>query len=134
VQLFVQRCLLNLEPEVSPSVIDTELWDWMKNFRVWEANRKVFLFPENWIEPELRDNKSPYFAQLESDLLQNNATDQTALEAFKSYVERLGDVARLTVVSLIDETLADGTSVCHLVGRDRSSPFRYYYRQWRIPA
>ena len=23
-------------------------WAWMPNYRVWEANRKVFLFPENW--------------------------------------------------------------------------------------
>lgn len=24
---------------------------------MWEANRKVFEQPENWIEPELRDDK-----------------------------------------------------------------------------
>ena len=29
-------------------------WLWSKRYRVWEANRKIFLYPENWIEPELR--------------------------------------------------------------------------------
>ena len=29
-------------------------WAWRKNYRVWDANRQVFLYPENWIEPELR--------------------------------------------------------------------------------
>jgi hypothetical protein len=29
-------------------------WDWHKRYRVWDANRKIFLYPENWIEPELR--------------------------------------------------------------------------------
>jgi SpoVK/Ycf46/Vps4 family AAA+-type ATPase len=29
-------------------------WQWNKNYRVWDANRKIFLYPENWIEPELR--------------------------------------------------------------------------------
>jgi hypothetical protein len=29
-------------------------WKWHKNYRVWDANRKIFLYPENWIEPELR--------------------------------------------------------------------------------
>jgi hypothetical protein len=29
-------------------------WQWRKNYRVWDANRKIFLYPENWIEPELR--------------------------------------------------------------------------------
>jgi hypothetical protein len=33
-------------------------WEWMKNYRVWKANRKVFLYPENWVEPEPRDDKS----------------------------------------------------------------------------
>ena len=25
-----------------------------QKYRVWDANRKIFLYPENWIEPELR--------------------------------------------------------------------------------
>ena len=50
----------------------------MKNYRVWEANRKVFLYPENWIEPELRDDKTPFFKELETELLQNDVTMETA--------------------------------------------------------
>ena len=57
--MFVNRCLLNLESDtssgsetgVSPDAIDKDRWKWMKNYRVWEANRKVFLYPENWLEP-----------------------------------------------------------------------------------
>jgi hypothetical protein len=33
-------------------------WEWMKKYRVWKANWKVFLYPENWVEPEQRDDKS----------------------------------------------------------------------------
>jgi hypothetical protein len=30
-------------------------WNWIaKNYREWEANRKEFLYPENWMEPEIR--------------------------------------------------------------------------------
>ena len=29
-------------------------WEWSKRYRVWDANRKIFLYPENWIEPESR--------------------------------------------------------------------------------
>jgi len=36
-------------------------WTWQKNYRVWEPNRKVFLYPENWIEPELRPPSSTQF-------------------------------------------------------------------------
>ena len=39
-------------------------WEWRKYYRVWEANRKVFLYPENYIEPDLRDDKTPLFKEL----------------------------------------------------------------------
>jgi len=28
-------------------------WEWLSSYQIWEANRKVFLYPENWLEPEL---------------------------------------------------------------------------------
>ncbi|MDX6439636.1 MAG: hypothetical protein QOF45_2219 [Gaiellaceae bacterium] len=35
-------------------------WTWTKRLRVWEANRKVVLYPENYVEPELRgDDDAP---------------------------------------------------------------------------
>ena len=36
-------------------------WDLLKRYRVWQANRKEFLYPENSIEPEQRDDKTPQF-------------------------------------------------------------------------
>lgn len=64
---------------------------------MWEANRKVFLYPENWIEPELRDDKSPLFKELENELLQNEVTQDTAESAFLNYLEKLDEVARLDI-------------------------------------
>src|SRR6266699_2938993 len=29
-------------------------WEWLKKYRIWDANRRIFLYPENWVEPELR--------------------------------------------------------------------------------
>ncbi|MEP6879600.1 MAG: neuraminidase-like domain-containing protein, partial [Nitrosospira sp.] len=57
VQLFVQRCFMGLEPDVAVKTDGDDgdspwrWWTWMRKYRVWEANRKVFLWPENWIEP-----------------------------------------------------------------------------------
>jgi hypothetical protein len=39
-------------------------WAWTRKYRVWEANRKDFLSPENWIEPELRDDERSRPAQV----------------------------------------------------------------------
>ena len=67
VQLFVQRCLLGEEQKygVPPDALDRDRWEWMQRYRVWEANRKVFCYPENWIVPGLRDDKSPFYKEFE---------------------------------------------------------------------
>lgn len=38
----------------------SKLWDWLRKYRLWQANRKVFDAPENYLEPESRaDDKKP---------------------------------------------------------------------------
>ena len=137
VQLFVQRCLMNLEPAVAANVQTDRHWrewKWMKNYRVWEANRKIFLYPENWIEPDLRDGKSPFFKDLENDLLQNEVTLETSEAALLTYVEKLDGVARLEIVGMYDQQEQDDrgnrvVDVLHVFGRTRNSPHHYHYRQ-----
>jgi len=52
-------------------------WSWQKNYRVWEANRKEFIYPENWVEPNLQDNKGKLFDELEKKLLRQITTKVT---------------------------------------------------------
>jgi hypothetical protein len=91
---------MNLEPEVSPRAIDDDWWDWMRRYRLWEANRKVFLYPENWIEPELRDDKSPFFRELESELLQNDLTKLNLEKLVLNYLKRLDEVSHVQVCAM----------------------------------
>jgi len=132
IQLFVQRCLMNLEPKVQLG--DTEKssywqqWTWMKNYRVWEANRKVFLYPENWIEPDLRDDKSPFFKELENELLQSDVTQESVEKAYASYFAKMDDVARLDVRGFYEED-ADNKKALHVVARTFSEPHIYFYRK-----
>ena len=51
-----------------PGDEDLKRWTWMKNYRVWEANRKAFVYPENWIQPDLEHDNSSYFRELEKEL------------------------------------------------------------------
>ena len=37
-------------------------WSWLKRYRVWDANRKIFLYPENWLEPDLRSARAKFGA------------------------------------------------------------------------
>ena len=127
VQLFIQRCLMNLEPKVSPASIKADQWGWMKRYRVWEANRKIYLYPENWLEPELRDNKSPFFRDLESELLQADITDDLAETALLNYLEKLDEVSKLEISGLY---LQEDKDILHVFGRTTGVSRKYYYRRF----
>ena len=127
VQLFVQRCLLGLEADhgVDVGVLSRSRWDWMQGYRVWEANRKVFLYPENWIKSELRDDKTPFFKDLESELLQKDINTQTVEDALRNYLFKVDEIANVKVVALFLDT--EGTKL-HVFGRTRNAPYFFYYR------
>lgn len=131
IQLFAQRCLMGIEPEAAADTEGDpgwEQWEWMKMYRVWEANRKVFLYPENWIEPELLDDKSYLFSELENELLQNELNEFTAEEAIIRYVERLDDISFLEVMATYYET---EVHTMHVFARTKGGdPPQYYYRRF----
>ncbi len=127
-QLFIQRCLLNLEPHVHPSLINSKQWEWMKCYGVWEANRKIFLFPENWLEPEFRDDKTHLFSELEGDLLQGDVSSDLVEDAFLNYLKKFDELARLDIVAMY---LEDGPgSTLHVISRTYSQPHKYFYRRY----
>lgn len=126
VQLFVQRILMNLEPGISFSHNFAREWKWRKYYRVWEANRKVLVWPENWIEPELRDDKTPFFQELENELLQDALTGETVERAYVNYLHKLDNTARLEICGLCE----DDQKTLHVFGRTHSAPAFFYYRRW----
>ncbi|MEW6731025.1 MAG: neuraminidase-like domain-containing protein [Acidobacteriota bacterium] len=131
VQLFVQRILLNLEPPLSFPREDAEGWLWRKNYRIWEAARKVFLYPENWLEPELRDNKSIFFKELEDGLLQDEVTFETAERLYGEYLTKLEQVSHLEIMGMYQD---EETNVLHVFGRTAEMTKLYYYRRWEDEA
>ena len=138
-QMFMGRVIMNLEyvngdntqlVELIPAAV--EQWEaWRKWYSIWEANRKIFLYPENWIEPELRDNKTPYFKELETQLLQDELTNDSAANAYRDYLEKLDKVDRLEPVAAYHEVdAAYGIDIVHAVSRSYEAPPVYYYRKF----
>src|SRR5262249_38078717 len=129
---------------------DDNDWKWLKNYRVWEANRKVFLYPENWIEPELRDDKSPLFQVLERTILQQEIKNDNVEAAFADYLEGLDEISRLDVRGVWFEERATPRMVrptpkmlrippapwsewdhgtYHVFARTFNAPYVWYYRR-----
>ncbi|HFE45580.1 MAG TPA: hypothetical protein ENJ18_08800, partial [Nannocystis exedens] len=135
VQLFVQRALMGLEADVTLSDQASEEWVWIRRYRVWEANRKIFLYPENWVTPELRDDKTPLFRKLEEELSQAEITEEAVEDAYVHYLEGLHEIARLEVCGLHHELERDPVTKelvvdrLHVFGRTLGDPGRLFYRQ-----
>jgi Neuraminidase-like domain/Salmonella virulence plasmid 28.1kDa A protein len=137
VQLFIERCFLNLETGVEPSVFEDKhrkQWEWMKRYRVWEANRKVFLWPENWVEPELRGGQSPFFKEAMSELLQSDITEDRAATALLNYLSKLEEVAKLEPcgIHFVEGDAGTTDDIAHVVARTPGANRKYFYRRREI--
>jgi hypothetical protein len=148
VQQFVHRAFIGLERgKVSNGAggqvpigraLDRNRWEWMQRYRVWEANRKVFLYPENWIRPELRDDKSPLYRTFESELLQNDTSWDAFEVSTKDYVSSLQQISNLKAVGIF---LNEGRTLgsydddqVHIFARSRNEPYLYYHRSYDMNA
>lgn len=133
VQLFIERCLMSLEPRVLASSINNgKHWEWMRRYRVWEVNRKLFLYPENWLEPELRDDQSVFFTETMSELLQKDITEDAAAAALLGYLSKLDEVAKLEPCGIhyaeYDAEKAND-DIAHIVARTPGASRKYFYRR-----
>lgn len=131
VQIFVERCLMNLE---APSVVvdltadDTwNQWEWMKRYRVWEANREVFLYPENWLIESQRPNRTEIYQKLEQEVHQGQSTRDYLETVVLNYIDRLDGLAHLQVTGSCEDP---STGDIFVVARTQADPPIFYQRQF----
>lgn len=135
VQSFINRTLLGLEAQ---QIVDAdpaqaghedartrEAWRWMKLYRIWEANRKVFLYPENWLEPGLHPDPSHLYEQFEAALKKGPLTHEIAEQAVLDYVRAFAELGELEIVASCQLS----NQITHLIGRTRARPYRFFHRQ-----
>lgn len=143
-QLYVHRVLMHVEVAAAigttPAVVlgfgrdafgraAAAEWAWRKQYRVWEANRKVFLYPENYVEPGLRDNKTPLFQSIEEALLQRAGSAQSVLDAYTDYLHGLDEIANLRVSGAYHDHFGDGNDILYLFGATSADPPIHYFRK-----
>ncbi|MEO0605767.1 MAG: neuraminidase-like domain-containing protein, partial [Myxococcota bacterium] len=91
-QTYVNQMLLGQVTETATGEVlgmdstDEQDWrSWRGSYRMWEAARKVFLFPENWLKPSLRVERSEEYREFESKIAIQGLDHQTAERAFSDY-------------------------------------------------
>jgi hypothetical protein len=144
VQLYVHRVLMSLEAGMWDSTAEEireqaiyqvrEQWEWRRQYRVWEANRRIFLFPESYLEPELRDDRTPLFEEVADELLQQETTETNVTAAYTRYLVGLDEIMGLRLAGLFHEFPLDFPSsgdLLHIVSATNSDPPQFYYRTAR---
>ncbi len=134
VQIFVERCLMNLE---APAVVvdltkdDTwSQWEWMSRYRVWEANREVFLYPENWLIESQRPSRTEIYQTLEQEVHQGQSTTDYLQTVVLNYIDRLDGLAHL----LVTGTCEDASGNIYVVARTHADPPVFYLRSYTNSA
>jgi hypothetical protein len=133
-QLYLQRARMSQEPGVADLPVPDSWWDWMSGYRLWEANRKVFLYPENYIDPSLRRETTPQFDGLEESLLQNEVSKGYVADAYQAYMDDFALVANLKIASSYRAKVTDPTTqrtvdTLFIFGRTNTEPYVYYSRR-----
>jgi hypothetical protein len=146
VQHFVTRCLLGQEiPDASadqktridPAQINPEWNLYLHDFRMRQANFDVLANPFMYMAPDLRDDKTPLFKEVEGFLRQNDLTPDNISHAFSLYLSGLTEIANLEICGTYlqeDDFTPDDAfkfkNVLHVFGRTRGGIKRnYYYRR-----
>lgn len=133
VQLYMQRCRMMLEPGVTVIKVPEIWWSWMSNYRIWEVNRKIFLYPENYIDPSLRKNATPDFKELSQNLQMNDITRDNVVKPFEKYFQNLSVLGSLVHVASChcnrtDHDTGEEKETLFLFGRTSTQPYTYYFR------
>lgn len=130
-QLYLQRSRLRLEPGVDDlEGIHPSWWEWIMNYRVWEANREIFLYPENYLVPSLRKTRTSIFKDLENQLMQADATEDNVQQAYVKYIGDFSQIADVQIVDAcyctINDPLKGPINTLYLFGRKSTDPIGFY--------
>lgn len=132
-QSYMQRCRMNLERGVTDILIPDSWWSWLTQYRMWEANRKIYLYPENYVDPELLQRASPIYYEFKDEILQNEIDETHVAQAYTAYFSSLTEQANLYPVSVYlsadtDRRTGEETETHYFFGRTSTEPYAYYHR------
>ncbi|RQH10644.1 hypothetical protein D5R40_17680 [Okeania hirsuta] len=136
VQLYIHRMLEGVESgEFVDKAAFRDEWETAQQYRVWEANEKLKLHPGNYIEPELRYDKTEIFKTFEQNLSQGHL-DETMIEtALYSYMQELQRLTELIPTGFCQtrEYSPLGNHVnYYFTAKAGWTEMTYYYRQMRL--
>ena len=134
IQQYINGITMNMEPGYNTGSLDNDrlaLWNGgASQYSIWGGEVDLDTYPENYLDPTLRQNQTAYFKALINDLNQNTITDDTAQQAVMNYLNKFEQVANLNVVSGYLNSTEQTTGTYYLLGKSNTSPVQYYWRSF----
>lgn len=132
-QQFINRTSLNIEPGLFMTGEEIESWEEFANrYNYWSADRLLRTYPESYLEPLLRLNKTEFFFQLEGVLNQGKITEGSVQQAVLGYLNNFEDVSNLKVIAGYENGVNINHDKYFFIGRTKTQPYKYYWRSLNL--
>ncbi|MGP6420178.1 neuraminidase-like domain-containing protein [Pseudomonas putida] len=131
-QQFIHAAYRKLEPGYKNKAFpaqDLKLWELYSNYPDWAALSLISVYPENFINPFVRQRKTRLFKALENDLNQARLTGDSVQRASQQYLKAFEQTCNLDVISACLDGDSASDATYYFVGRQRVQPFQYFWRK-----
>ncbi|MFJ2282331.1 neuraminidase-like domain-containing protein [Pseudomonas sp. NPDC087803] len=131
-QQFIHAAYRKLEPGYEKTAFPAEhlkLWELYSNYPDWAALSLISVYPENFINPFVRQRKTRVFKALENDLNQTRLSGDSVQRALQEYLKAFEQTCNLDVISACLDGDSASRATYYFVGRQRVQPFQYYWRK-----
>lgn len=104
VQTYLMRCNRGLEQvtvvrnEDESKGISARQWEWIPNFRIWQAERILETYPQNYLQPDVRSTATPQFKDMLNELQGTQLTNDKAETALLNYLDEWIDLINTDMV------------------------------------
>ncbi|MFG6207346.1 Tc toxin subunit A-related protein [Pseudomonas retamae] len=118
---------------------DVKTWELYNNYSDWAALQMIAVYPENYMNPFVRQRKTSLFKTLENNLSQTRLHSDTVQVALRDYLQTFEQTCDLDVISSYMDLIGSTTEVVsparadyYFVGRQRVPPFQYFWRKAEV--
>jgi hypothetical protein len=134
-QQYISAVYNKMEPgfenhEFPPEQLEN--WALYNNYSDWAAVQMIALYPENYINPFVRQRKTDLFKALENNLNQARLSSDSVQAALQDYLQAFEQICDLDVVSGYMDGTTPERADYYFVGRQRVPPFQYFWRKAQI--
>ncbi len=134
IQQYINGITMNMEPGYQTQFLDQDNinnWkDGLSQYDIWASEVELDTYPENYIDPTLRQSQTAYFKDLITDLNQNTINSDTSQQAVMNYLNKFEQVANLTIVSGYLDSTDQTSGTYYFLGKSTTSPVQYYWRSF----